>query len=258
VLQEEHLRTAIDLWRQVATLFFDYPEKMNMISFAARSRIRACLEQWDENPDVRVVVIRGAGGQFTAGGDIQGFMEQPSQALARLHDNIAAPERMHKPVIAAVDGYCFGVGFELALAGDFIIATRRSQFALPEARIGMMPGSGGAQRLLRILGPMRTKLLTMTGRRIPAAQAEAWGIISQVVPDGELDAALDVLITELLQASPLSLAFIKYTINQGQNAPLEAAMSLEGMAYGLMRSTEDFAEGVASFGEKRPPQFKGR
>lgn len=256
----DHMRVDYDPETGVATLILDYPEKMNRISMLARWQIRDLFDSFDRDPQVRFVVVRGAGDQaFTAGGDIPGFLEKSALDLMRLHDNIAAPSRCSKPVIAAVDGYCFGVGFELALACDYIIATRRSTFALPEVKLGMLPGSGGSQRLTRIVGPIRAKWMMMTGRWVPAEVGEQWGFVSRVVPDSAaLDQAVAELIAELRQLSPVSLALLKYAINKGEECTLEGALTIEGLAYGISRTTEDFVEGVRAFVQKRKPEFTGR
>src|SRR5919197_334645 len=146
----------------------------------------------------RAVVLTGAGEAFTAGGDIGGFLEASPEELSRLARNVAAPERCPKPVIAKLRGYAFGVGLELALACDFRLAADDVEVALPAIKLGMIPGSGGTQRLSRLIGLGRAKDAIMRGRRIPAAEALALGIVTEVVPAEELDAAVDRLIDELL------------------------------------------------------------
>ena len=130
-----------------------------------------------------MIVLRGAGDKaFTAGGDIGMFMERDAETLSHLHVNVAAPERCPKPVIAQLHGYCFGVGLELALACDFRVASDDVQLALPELTLGMIPGSGGASRLVKMIGVARTKDMVMRGRRVSAAEAQAWGLLCEVVP----------------------------------------------------------------------------
>jgi len=125
-------------------------------------------------------------------------------------------------------------------------------------RLGMIPGSGGTQRAMRLVGMTRAKLFMMTGRRVSAAEAEAWGLITQAVPDDKLDAAVGALAAELAERAPLALRTLKMVLNRGAEAPLETALELERKAYAWLRSTHDYAEGVTSFLEKRPPKYTGR
>src|SRR5688572_24172091 len=150
-----------------------------------------------------------------------------------------------------------GAGLELAVACDFRIATLRSEFAFPEVRLGMIPGSGGSQRALRLIGMTRAKLFMMTGQRIPAARAEAWGLITQAVPDDGLEEAVGALAHELSDKAPLALRTLKVVLNKGADAALETALELERKAYAWLRSTRDYEEGVRSFLEKRPPKYGG-
>jgi 2-oxoglutaroyl-CoA hydrolase len=203
-------------------------------------------------------VLTGAGGTFTAGGDIAGFLEASPEELARLADNVAAPERCPKPVIAKLQGYVFGVGLELALACDFRIAADDVQLALPEIKLGMIPGSGGTQRLARMIGLGRAKDMIMRGRRIAAAEALALGLLTDVVPVADLDAAVERLVDELLVLSPLALATAKRVLDQAYEVPLSRGLELEGDAYARLRESYDFREGVEAFLAKRPPRFEGR
>jgi 2-oxoglutaroyl-CoA hydrolase len=257
-LDLDHLRVDVDRDLKLATITFDLSEKMNRISMNARDQVRELLERFDADPGVTAIALTGAGDKaFSAGGDIPGFMDRTPEQLSDLHFNVAAPERCSKPVISAVDGYCFGVGLEFTLACDFILATRRSRFALPEITIGMIPGSGGSQRLLKFLGPYRTKWMVMRGEHIPAEQAYEWGFVSKLVEDGALDDAVAELVEELNRLSPVALRTLKRVLNLGMDAPLSAGLATEGFAYGMMRSTDDFKEGVDAFTAKRKPEFKG-
>jgi 2-oxoglutaroyl-CoA hydrolase len=161
-------------------------------------------------------------------------------------------------VIAKLQGYAFGVGLELALACDFRLAAEDVELALPEVKLGMIPGSGGTQRLVRLIGLARAKDAIMRGRRIGAEEALALGLVTQVVPVEELDAAVDRLIAELAELSPLALAMAKRVLDLAEESPLHVGLHVEGLAYGLLRSTHDFREGVEAFGEKRKPRFEGR
>ena len=244
--------------RGVLTITLDDPAKMNRVPLAARGQLAHLLAENAEDDAVRFVVLTGAGENFTAGGDIAAFMDATPEHLSRLAWNVAAPERFPKPVIAKLRGYCLGVGLELALACDFRVAADDVQLGLPEVGLGMIPGSGGTQRLARLVGLGRAKDVVMRRRRIGAQEALDWGLVSEVVPAGELDAAADRVIADLEQLSPLALRMAKRVLNHVYDAPLSTGLELEGLAYGLLRSTHDFREGVEAFGEKRPPKFEGR
>jgi 2-oxoglutaroyl-CoA hydrolase len=243
----------------VATITLDVPEKLNRVSMKARGQLAGLFEQLGRDEDIRAIVLTGAGDRaFSAGGDIAGFLERSPEELSRLARNVAAPERCPTPVIAKLRGYCFGVGLELALACDFRIAADDVELGLPEVKIGMIPGSGGTQRLGRMIGLGRAKDLIMRGRRVGAEEALAIGLVTEVVAGTELDAAVGRLVDELRALSPLALAMAKRVLNHAYDGPLGLGLEVEGLAYGLLRTTHDFQEGVAAFGEKRPPAFEGR
>ena len=243
----------------VATITLDVPEKLNRVSMRARDQLAELFDELGRDEGVRAIVLTGAGEKaFTAGGDIAGFLEREPEELSRLAWNIAAPERCPKPVVAKLRGYAFGVGLELALACDFRIASADVELALPEVKIGMIPGSGGTQRLARMVGLGRAKDMVMRGRRIDAEEALAIGLVTEVVPPAQLDSAVTRLIDELRALSPLALALGKRVLNHAYDGPIGLGLEVEGLAYGLLRSTHDFREGVESFGQKRPPKFQGR
>lgn len=243
----------------VATIWIDRQPKMNTMTVAMRNEFPGIFRDLESDDGVRVVVVRGAGGKaFSAGGDVAEFLTLAPADLEAWGDTLTSAERCRKPVIAAIDGFTMGAGLELAVACDFRIATRRSEFAFPEVRLGMIPGSGGTQRALRLLGMTRGKLFMMTGQRISAERAEAWGLITQMVDNDALDAAVAALATELADRAPLALRTLKLVLNRGADAPLDTALELERKAYAWLRSTHDYAEGVTSFLEKRPPRYEGR
>jgi 2-oxoglutaroyl-CoA hydrolase len=242
----------------VATITLDVPDKFNRVTMGARDQLGHVFAELGADAAVQFVVVTGEGGAFTAGGDVAGFLRADPETLSRLHWNVAAPERCAKPVIARLRGYAFGVGLELALACDFRIAADDVELALPEVRLGMIPGSGGTQRLVRLIGLARAKDAIMRGRRIKADEALALGLVSEVVPAAELDGAVARLIEELSELSPLALRTAKRVLNLAEEAPLHVGLHVEGLAYGLLRTTHDFQEGVEAFVEKRKPGFEGR
>jgi 2-oxoglutaroyl-CoA hydrolase len=242
----------------VARVTLDVPGKLNRVPLPARAQLAAVFDELGADEAVRAVVLTGAGGAFTAGGDIAAFLEASPEELSRLAWNVAAPERCPKPVVARIEGYCLGVGLELALACDFRVCSEDAQLGLPEVGLGMIPGSGGTQRLARLVGLGRAKDVVMRRRRISAGDALAWGLASEVVPSAELDAAVERILADLAELPPLALAMAKRVLNHVYDGPLHVGLELEGLAYGLLRSTHDFREGVEAFGEKRRPSFEGR
>jgi len=250
-------RVGRDDARATATITLDVPGKMNRVAYPARAQLAAVFDELGEDEGIRAIVLTGAGGHFTAGGDIAGFMEATPEQLSRLAWNVAAAERCPKPVIARIEGYCLGVGLELALACDFRVAAEGAQLGLPEVGLGMIPGSGGSQRLARLVGLGRAKDVVMRRQRISAEDALAWGLVSEVVPGEELDDAVARIVDELAALSPLALKIAKRVLNEAYEGPLRLGLELEGLAYGFLRTTHDFREGVEAFGEKRPPEYRG-
>ena len=242
----------------VATITLDVPGKMNRVSYPARGQLAELFDELGDDGAIRVVILTGAGGNFTAGGDIARFLEVSPEELSVLAWNVAAPERCPKPVIARIEGHCLGVGLELALACDFRVAADDAQLGLPEIGLGMIPGSGGTQRLARLAGLGRAKDVIMRRKRISAAEAHAWGLVSEVVPAAHLDAAVAAMVGELAALSPLALAVAKRVLNEAYELPLRDGLELEGREYGYLRTTHDFREGVEAFVEKRQPRFEGR
>src|ERR1700689_449167 len=247
----------IDAARERADIILHRPP-LNVISMHARDQLRAAFEALDEDERVRVIVVRAIGEHFSSGGDIKGFLEASPEHVSKLAWNIAAPARCSKPVIAANRGFCFGVGFELSLACDFRIATVTTQYALPEQKLGQIPGSGGSARLQKMVGIARTKDIVMRSKRISAKQAFDWGIATEYVPDAELEKATDKLVDELRGFSPLAQRTAKKLLNDTEDATLTVAIELEGHCYSRLRQSEDFKEGVEAFNAKRPPKFVGR
>ena len=250
-------RVAVDAARERADIILDRPP-LNVIHMPARDQLRVVFEALDADPRVRVIVLRGAGEHFSSGGDIKGFLEATPEHVSKLAWNMAAPARIGKPVIAAARGYCFGVGFEVSLACDFRLVTPTTLYALPEQKLGQIPGSGGSARLQKMIGITRTKDIVMRSRRIPGPQAHQWGVATECVPDAELEAATDALVDELRAFSPLAQRTAKKLLNDTEDSTLSIAIELEGHCYSRLRSSEDFKEGVEAFHGKRKAKFIGR
>jgi 2-oxoglutaroyl-CoA hydrolase len=230
---------------------------LNVIEMPQRDQLRLVFEALDADERVRVIVVRAIGENFSSGGNIMGFMRASPEHVSKLAWNIAAPARCSKPVIAASRGYCFGVGFELVLACDFRIVSETCFFALPEQKLGQIPGSGGSARLQKIVGVTRTKDIVMRSKRIAGKQALEWGIATECVPDAQLEAATDALVDELLTFSPLAQRTAKKLLNDTEDSTLSIAIELEGHCYSRLRQSDDFREGVEAFHSKRSPKFGG-
>src|SRR5256714_8893101 len=188
-------RVEIDVARERADVILDRPP-FNIVTMPQRDQLRLVCEALEEDARVRIIVLRATGEHFSSGGNIKGFLEASPEHVSRLAWNIAAPARCAKPVIAANRGYCFGVGFELSLACDFRIVSETCFYALPEQRLGQIPGSGGSARLQKIIGITRTKDIVMRSRRIGARQALELGIATEFVPDAEVENETDALVDE--------------------------------------------------------------
>ncbi len=258
-MESGHIRIEKSSEGKVANLVIDRQEKMNSMTVNMRGEIGQAFRDFSRDDDLRVVVVRGAGDKaFSSGGDVEEFLKLEPHELAAWGEEMTEIERCPKPVIAAIDGYCFGAGMELALSCDIRVATDRTLLGMPEVSLGMIPGSGGSQRVLRILGMGRSKFMLMTARRIGAQEAERWGLISLCVPPEKLEETVDDLVNRLLKLPALSLRAIKVVLQQGADASLSSALELERKTYAWLRTTHDYVEGVNAFLEKRRPNFKGR
>ena len=234
----------------ITTVWLDNPP-VNAVGAAIANAITSALDALDEA--TRVVVLRGKGDRaFSAGADIAGFKDSDggARSIQQLADRIeAAPI----PVVAAIHGYCLGGGLELALACDLRIAERDAQLGFPEVNLGLLPGGGGTQRAPRLIGPGRTAWLVMSGDRIPAEQAERWGLVELVVDD--LDAGIDQVAGKLAQQSPHTLREIKQLLLATRD---QRSDELESQAFARCLVSENGSEGVAAFLEKREPRWTGR
>ncbi|MDL5157401.1 enoyl-CoA hydratase/isomerase family protein [Actinomycetospora termitidis] len=244
----------------VAVVTIDRPEKLNALGVDFWPQLREVLARLEADGTTRAVVLTGAGEKaFSAGGDIAGFGDLDGIAARRAFQaeclrTFAAVEECALPVIAAVNGYAFGGGCELALACDLVLASDRATFAMPESGIGLVPGFG-VLRAPAVIGRHWTKWMVLAGERIDAEQAERIGLVQRRVPHDELlDAAL-ALGERVAAAAPLAVEVGKRMINRGIDTG-ETSWSLDAIT--LLQSSEDTAEGIAAFAQKRPPRFEGR
>lgn len=249
-------RVEVDAARERADIILDRPP-LNVIEMPQRDQIRLAFEALDEDQRVRVIVLRAIGEHFSSGGNIKGFLEATPEHVSKLAWNMAAPARCTKPVVVANRGYTFGVGFEISLACDFRLASETTLYALPEQKLGQIPGSGGSARLQKMVGITRTKDIVMRSRRISGRQAYDWGVATECVPDDKLEAATDALADELRTFSPLAQRTAKKLLNDTEDSTLAIAIELEGHCYSRLRQSDDFREGVEAFHAKRKANFRG-
>ncbi|BDB98647.1 enoyl-CoA hydratase/isomerase family protein [Saccharolobus caldissimus] len=253
------IKMEIDKENKIGKIFIDRPEKMNAITVKMRREIGDRISELDKNPDIRVIIIKGLGGKaFSSGGDVSEFLSLTPDVLIDWGEDLSTSERISKPVIAAIDGYTFGAGLELALSCDIRIATPKSEFSFPEIRLGMVPASGGITRIIKTLGISRATYMLMLGKRIDAQLALQWGIIHEIVEPEKLDERAIEIAKDLASLSSLALKALKKVIHEIADSPLYVGFDIERKTFGLLRYSEDFKEGVESFLNKRKPKFNGR
>ncbi len=247
----------------VRTVTVNRPDKLNALNRATLEALDTAFSEAAANPAVRVVVLTGAGPKaFVAGADIaemnglsavQGrdFSLVGQQLMRRI-------ERMPKPVIAKINGFALGGGLELAMACHLRVAAETARMGQPEINLGLIPGFGGSQRLLRLCGRAAALELCLLGAPITAARAAQLGIVNEVVPAAELDARVRALASQLASAAPLALRGILDAIHIGGECPLGEGLEYESAQFGLMFATEDMREGTSAFLARRPPVFQNR
>ncbi|WP_227377368.1 3-hydroxyacyl-CoA dehydrogenase/enoyl-CoA hydratase family protein [Haladaptatus halobius] len=247
-----------DLDDGLLTVELDRPERLNALSGDLLGEIDHLLTNADAD-DVRCVLFEGAGDRaFSAGADIGGFADATPTDFMDVTPTFETVNEFDRPTIAKIDGFCLGAGLELALACDLRLATEGSEFGSPEIGLGLIPGGGGTQRLLRILGETRAKELVFRGNRIGAERAEEWGLVNRCVPEDEFEETVAEFVDDILEGPPIALKVAKTVMNEGGDASLDAGLAMESQGFGLLMSTDDVREGTAAFREKRDPEFEGR
>lgn len=245
----------------VGLVTIDRPTVLNAIDHATISDLVRVLEELDADPDCRAIVITGAGERaFAAGADVAEMATRTGDEM-RATDPFATWDRITAvvtPLIAAVRGFALGGGCELALACDLVVAADTATFGQPEVRLGIIPGAGGTQRLARAVGRARAMELILTGRRLPAAEAYAMGLVSRLVSADQTVSSALALGAEIAALSPVAVAAAIHAIDLAGELPLADGLAAERAAFYDLFDTEDQEEGMRAFLEKRPPVWRGR
>ena len=247
----------------VATITLNRPDAINAINARIRELLPAAVLAAEENTDVRVILIRGAGPRgFCSGADIGEFEAPDSGIEARAIKHAATwidvLAEARKPTVAAIHGYCLGGGLEIAAACDIRIAAEAATFGSPEVSLAIIPGAGGTQRLPRIVGLGHALRLIMTGERIDAATALRIGLVSDVVPGEQLDTRAAELTQRLARFAPQAVTYAKEAVRRGSELPLAEGLQLERDLAAVLMATEDRIEAASAFRERRKPVFRGR
>jgi len=248
---------------EVAVLALNRPAKHNALSLELLGRLGAAVRDLGADAAVRAVIVRGDERCFSTGMDLDDLagtaaVADTQRALGAFREANAAIERCPKPVIAAIAGWCLAGGLELALACDIRVAAETARFGITSARIGTVAGAGGTQRLPRLIGPGRAKEMLFSAEPIDAAEALRIGLVNRVVPAGqEVEAAVE-MARVFARRAPLSFWFAKTAVDVGLAMPLEAALAFEIGLTTQLFTTEDRAEGLRAFRERREAEFKGR
>ena len=249
----------------VATLTLNRPDTLNAWNQKMRDELREAVRQLVFDNDLRVLVITGEGRAFSAGEDVRGMQgltdigTRGFRRIARdIHNVFDEIEAIEVPVIAAINGVAAGGGLELALSCDFRFAADTAKLGFPENNVGLIPGSGGCSRLVKLVGVARAKRLVMSGQMIPAAKALEMGLVDEVHPPEVLLVKARELASQLAAKAPMALGLAKIVLNACANVDPDTGRHLERLGQSILKKTEDHAEGAKAFVEKRKPDFKGR
>jgi enoyl-CoA hydratase len=252
----------IDVADRIATITVNRPDKLNAINDQVMELLADAMARVQHAGEIGGAIITGAGRAFVAGADIVELQRKSpaeAHALSRRGQEIFRHiELLEKPVIAAVNGFAFGGGCELAMACHLRIASEQARFGQPEVKLGTIPGYGGTQRLPRLVGTGRALQIMLTGDPIDAAEALRIGLVNAVVPPDQLLPTVRAMLGRMLANGPLALGACIDAVQRGAAMPLDQALSLEAAAFGLLAASADMKEGTAAFLEKRSARFTGR
>jgi enoyl-CoA hydratase len=252
----------VDRRGPVAVMTLNRPEKHNAMSLEMKGALVAALRELDADPKVRVIVLTGAGNKaFVAGADIADFQGRTVVEQQRLYQEgtvYDAVDRVAKPLLARIDGYCFGGGLELALACDIRVASERSLFSQAEVNLGIIPGGGGSQRLPRLVGLGIALKLTLTGERIDAREALRIGLVDEVVAHPLLDKRVDAIAARIAAKSAVAVRLAKAAVKASARLPMDQGLRYEQALFTLALASADKEEGIRAFLEKRDPRWSDR
>ncbi|RZL91108.1 MAG: enoyl-CoA hydratase [Variovorax sp.] len=243
----------------VGTLVLHRPEKRNALDLTMRAAIAQAVRTLDADATIRVIVITGSEGVFAAGADLNLLVDKGAQAVADidLGQYWAPVAACGKPVIAAVSGFALGAGCELAMMCDFIVADASARFGQPELSVGIMPGAGGTQRLMRTLGKQVASMMLLTGEMITGERAFQLGLVAELAGDGQALERATALARKVARMPPKAVRATRRALRQGADLPLDAGLALENREFLLLFDTADKTEGMRAFLDKRKPDFKG-
>lgn len=252
----------IEIKDKIAIVKVNRPKALNALNSETLDEIRIAAESLNNNKDVWVVIVTGEGDKaFVAGADIVEMKDMTAlegmQFSQRGHEALSALENMSKPVIAAVNGYALGGGFEIAIACDFIYASDKARVGFPETTLGIHPGFGGTQRAAKLVGLGKAKEMIFTGKTITAQEAYEMGFINKIVPHAELMKEVMSLAESIKANGPFAVRLAKECVNKSLYIGIDEGMMMEAKDFGLCFATKDQKEGMTAFVEKRKPTFKG-
>jgi enoyl-CoA hydratase len=248
---------------QIAYVTIHRPEKLNALNQAVMGELREAFTQVQDDPEVRVAILTGAGEKaFVAGADIGDLNKNnPVEAKAYTHKGQAVfdlIENLGKPVIACLNGYALGGGCELAMACSFRLASENAKIGQPEVKLGIIAGYGGSQRLPRLVGKGLALQILLTGEQISAQEAHRIGLVNEVVPQAELISRAEAIAKKIIANAPLAIQYTLEAVNKGMEMSLAEGLFLEATLFSVACATEDKKEGTSAFLEKRAANFKGR
>lgn len=258
----EYKNLIVEIKEGIAIVKINRPKALNALNSETVDEIKHVGNELNGNKDVRVVIITGEGDKaFVAGADILEMKDMNAsegmQFSQRGHEAFATLDNMGKPVIAAVNGFALGGGFEVALACDIIYASDRAKVGFPETTLGIFPGFGGTQRTAKLIGLAKAKELIFTGKVITAQEAYEMGLINKVIPHEELMKEVMALAEKIKVNGPFSIRLAKELINKSLSLDTDSGLMIEAKDFGLCFTTKDQKEGMTAFVEKRKPTFKG-